>query len=140
MQTVGKSIRKSIIKGRVTQRIAPEGYQYIDRNLAKAVYQADKPITIHGNNINSYHVFEGCRLGYTIQRSDQESRAGLYDDSSLEGIVRRYMSYLEPELGKYVVYCVRKTDLTAYKAVLSGHRSTEQSESLTDVLKESEDH
>ena len=140
MELVEKSNRKSIIKGRVTGRIAPEGYQYIDRNLAKAVYQADKPITIHGNNINSYQIFEGWRLGYTVQKSDQESRAGVYDDVSLEGIVRRYMSYLEPELGRYAVYCVRKGDLTAYKAIVSGHRSTAQSESLTDVLNVSEDH
>ena len=86
---------------RTTNRIAPTGYVYVDRPLAEVLFDAGVPVTMHGNNINSYHVFGGWQLGCTAALRDTD------EVQPFASICAGYMYYnMEPELGKYLVFCV----------------------------------
>ena len=92
----------TIRKGRTTRRLAPPGYVAIDKNLAGALFDAGKSVTLCGNNVNSYHVFDGWHLGATFHQGENET---------LNVIVSHFMAYLEHELGTYPVFYVKKEDV-----------------------------
>lgn len=96
------------MKLRKTRRIAPQGYIAIDRPSAKLAFEADLPVTIAGNNVNSYHIFSGWYLGCTIDR--------VRCDESFESIVRNFCWFLEPELGRYPVFYVQASEVQALPA------------------------
>ncbi len=82
----------------VTKRIAPLGYVAVTKPLARELYLAQKDVTFCGNNVNSFHVFEGWQLGSTYCLSSYGP------NSSFEDLVKNFLFYLEPELGRYVVF------------------------------------
>ena len=104
--------------GYATKRLAPQGYKAITKPLAESMYNAGYPVTLCGNNVNSYHVFQGWYLGHTIQRSDIEERSYLV--YSFADLLNNFMFYLERELGYYAVYYVKETDLQAYNQTRKG--------------------
>lgn len=59
---------------RTTKRHAPAGYTYVDKALALALFEAGYEVTMHGNNVNHYHVFEGWRLGMTVKVQEHSER------------------------------------------------------------------
>ena len=91
------------MKYKTTKRLAPDGYQAIDRPSAKMAYEAGLPVTVAGNNVNSYHVFNGWHLGCTIADCD--------DRQTFDSILANFMFYLEPEIGRYPVFYVKSTDI-----------------------------
>ena len=84
-----------------TRRTAPDGYQAITKPLARQYFDAGVPVTLAGNNVNNCHIFDGWHLGATVQRMRGERQT--FDD-----ICRNMLSYLEPELGYYLVYYIQK--------------------------------
>ena len=87
-----------------TKRLAPPGYMAVTRPLAQQLYDREVPVTLCGNNVTSFHVFGGWCLGRTVQKNQMEGR-------QFENIVNGFLFYLEPELGRYVVFYVRKDSL-----------------------------
>ena len=104
--------------GYPTRRISPEGYRAITKPLAQAMYDLDYPITLCGNNVNSYHVFQGWGLGHTIIKKCTNGAPCPFGYR-----VNNFLSYMDRELGYYVVYYVRTEDLQAYNANQTKPRS-----------------
>lgn len=101
-------------KGYATKRIAPQGYKAVTKPLAESMYNSGYPVTMCGNNVNSYHVFNGWYLGHTIQRCSLSTE---FPSEGFETNLKSFLFYLESELGYYVVYYVKTSDLQAYQAV-----------------------
>jgi hypothetical protein len=105
--------------GYITKRDSPQGYVAVTKPLARKLYELGYNVTLAGNNINSYHIFEGWHLGYTINIASAPSSYDPYtkettlDDFSY--IVQSFLSYLDRELGYYCVYYVKETDYHLYK-------------------------
>ena len=93
----------------VTGREAPEGYVAVTKLLAQSIYNAGKSVTLCGNNINAFHVFGGWHLGCTVSK---DTHAQCFDD-----IVNSFLSYLDKELGSYVVFYVKKEDSTFHTSL-----------------------
>lgn len=87
------------MKYRYTKRLAPVGYVAIDRPSAKLAYEEGYVVTICGNNVNRYHVFDGWHLGYSFSR---------LSEADWEATVSSFMSHLDKELGRYPVFYIRK--------------------------------
>lgn len=86
---------------KATKRHAPKGYVAVRRPDAKALFDAGQEVVVAGNNVNSYHVFNGWVLSFVL-------RAGQPFETQIDS----FMFYLEPELGKYPVFYV-KADVLA---------------------------
>lgn len=91
----------------VTKRIAPKGYVAVTKQLAELLYNQDVTVTMCGNNVNSYHVFEGWCLGYTFNKRGITERSAY--EWTFTRIVNNFMFYLEKELGTYPVFYVQST-------------------------------
>lgn len=98
--------------GRTTKRQAPAGYIAIDKVLAQALYEGGYSITLCGNNVNMYHVFHNWCLGCTIDKQTTEERTAL--EYTWQDHINSFMFYLEPELGRYIVFYVKVQDLQKY--------------------------
>ena len=85
----------------VTKRIAPEGYVAVTRKLAELLYSDGYSVTVCGNNVTSFHVFDGWHLGCTVQRD-------ILDDKSFDVLLNSFMFYLDSELGTYPVFYVKQ--------------------------------
>ena len=96
-----------------TRRLSPEGYSAITKPLAKELYNQGFDVTMCGNNVNSFHIFKGWYLGYTVSKERTEQLTSLpYDFSDL---VNNFLFYLDTELGYYPVFYVKSEDLQAYQ-------------------------
>lgn len=84
----------------ITKRIAPPGYIAVTRKLAEVLYDEGYAVTMCGNNVNSFHVFDGWHLGCTFQKEER--------NVSFETLLASFMSYLEGGLGTYPVFYVRQ--------------------------------
>jgi hypothetical protein len=84
-------------KGRTTNRTAPDGYIGIDKNLARELYEKGIEITIAGNNVNAYHIFDGWHLGCTPSKEAMQ-------ETAFTAYLNAFMFSLEPELGTYPVF------------------------------------
>lgn len=100
-------------KGHVTKRRAPTGYAAVTRPLAFHLYEAGKQVTLCGNNVNSFHVFGGWFLGCTIAKplTDDYECPQLEKDMQFFTLSNDFLSYMDKELGRYVVYYVKRSDL-----------------------------
>lgn len=67
---------------KLTNRYAPKGYCYVDKQLAEALICHNVAVTIHMNNVNFCHVFGGWHLGWTIDPLDD----GQYNGQDLLGM------------------------------------------------------
>lgn len=95
------------VKYRRTRHEAPLGYVAIDKPSAKLAFDAGLDVTIAGNNVNSYHIFNGWYLGHTINKARHEGEHG----NNFEDIVSNFMYYLDSELGRYPVFYIKKGEL-----------------------------
>ncbi len=86
-----------------TARLAPKGYVAINRPSAKRAFEAGLEVTVAGNNVNSFHIFNGWHLGCTIDKARHEGEYG----NDFDSIVANFMSYLDRELGTYPVFYVK---------------------------------
>jgi len=97
------------------RRLAPHGYVAVNKPMAKALYEQGITVTLCGNNVNNYHVFGGWHLGHTINRKEIDTQyAGFPDLAALYTWEHRcsdMLSYLDKELGTYLVYFVAAKDL-----------------------------
>lgn len=85
----------------VTKRVAPRGYVAVTRKLAQVLYDEGYPLTICGNNVNTFHVFGGWHLGYTLKKDR-------HNDNTFDDILNSWKHYLERELGTYPVFYVKQ--------------------------------
>lgn len=90
----------------VTKRIAPQGYVAVTRKLAEILYNEGYPVTVCGNNVNSFHVFNGWHLGYTLNKQLINEFSAY--DHTFESLLCNFMFHLEKELGTYPVFYVRQ--------------------------------
>ena len=98
-------------QGYVTRRQAPAGYVAVTRPLAKTLYEQGYAVTLCGNNVNSFHVFDGWHLGYATQKDNRHEAPE--DRPTFDSIVGSFVSYLDKELGTYAVYYVKREDYRA---------------------------
>jgi hypothetical protein len=103
-------------RGYATKRIAPQGYQAVTRQLARCMYDTGYDVTLCGNNVNAYHVFQGWGLGCTVNYA-------LYNHYDFGSVVNNFMFYLEKELGSYPVFYVKTQDLQAYQEYINNTAS-----------------
>ena len=87
-------------------RIAPSGYVAVTRPLAEKLWKEGKNVTLCGNDVNSFHVFDGWRLGCTVSSSLEWCYSKTFED-----VVNNFLFYLEAELGKYPVFYIKQNDL-----------------------------
>jgi hypothetical protein len=92
-----------------TRRLAPVGYIAITKPLAQELYEHGHAITLCGNNVHAYHVFNGWYLGHTMRRCSMTEH---YPSEEFAANVASFLSYLEKELGTYVVYYVKASAIT----------------------------
>jgi len=95
------------------RRECPIGYIQCDRVKALELYNRGYPITVCGNNVNHMHVFDGWRLGYTFSNNhlNRATWEALNDINDFETRLANYQFYLEPELGTYVVFYVKQSEI-----------------------------
>jgi hypothetical protein len=92
-------------KGKVNKRrITPKGYVCVDIHLAKRLFDQQIEFTIAGNNINSFHIFNGWYLGYTPSLEAMT-------EQTFDALLNNWIFYLDPELGSYPVFYVSKENL-----------------------------
>ncbi len=89
-----------------TRRVAPKGYVAVTKKLAERLYDEGKLIRLCGNKVRSWHVFGGWCLGMTACNQ----AAGSYDYTFNE-LCENFLSYLDRELGSYIVFYVKHGDL-----------------------------
>ena len=94
----------------VTRRVAPQGYVAVTKPLAELIYNAGKLVTLCGNNVNVFHVFDGWHLSCTIIK---DMHVQCFNNS-----VNSFLSYLDKELGSYVVFYIRREDITFHTPIL----------------------
>lgn len=94
--------------GYVTKRHCPTGYVAVTKPLAEQLYNANVDLTLCGNNVNSYHVFGGWHIGCTVKSICEDS-------TEFSSILVDFLHYLDPELGTYAVFYVKKSDLAVYR-------------------------
>jgi hypothetical protein len=82
-----------------TKRHSPKGYVAVTKLMARELWSKGCDVTFCGNNVNSYHVFGGWRLGYTSNKE--------YSERCFDAVCIDMLSYMEDELGRYLVYYVR---------------------------------
>ena len=92
--------------GFITKRIAPQGYVAVTIQLAEQLFNEGKKVTLCGNNVNNFHVFDGWRLGCTIVKEN---------DATFTEHVKQFMQYMEKELGRYPVFYVQRGDIVNEK-------------------------
>lgn len=103
--------QRAKIGRRITKRYAPSGYTSVTKPLARKLYENGCDVTLAGNNVNSFHIFGGWGLGCTINMRDDRNTEHNNVPVDFEDICQGFLDYLEPELGRYVVFYVRLTDL-----------------------------
>ena len=86
----------------VTKRQAPQGYVAVTRPLAEQLYNEGKEITLCGNNVRMFHIFQGWGLGFTANNTQIEE---------FQLLVNSFLHHLYPEFGSYPVFYVRKCDI-----------------------------
>lgn len=79
---------------RKTSRQSPQGYTAVDRPLAKHLHVQGQEVTVCGNNVNMFHVFDRWRLGVSIQTGED-----------FDKITKEYQ-YYHSELCRYPVFYV----------------------------------
>lgn len=94
----------------VTRRVAPQGYVAVTKPLAELLYNDGKSVTLCGSNVNTFHIFSGWHLGCTISK---DIYTQCFNDS-----VNSFLSYLDEELGSYVVFYIRREDITFHTPIL----------------------
>lgn len=97
-----------------TRRLAPVGYVAVTKPLAKELYEQGHAVTLCGNNVNASHVFKGWYLGYTITKQEMDIQA-YCPHPTFAAIAGSFLSYLDKELGAYVVYYVKASAIQAHK-------------------------
>ena len=99
----------------VTKRLATSGYVAVTKPLARKLYEEGKAITLAGNNVNSFHIFNGWNLGCTVKKEqvDRHCAQGHTDEPSymFESLVNNFLFYLDNELGKYPVFYVKREEI-----------------------------
>lgn len=86
----------------VTKRIAPDSCVAITKLLAQQLFEEGEQVTLCGNNVNSYHIFDGWNLGCTVVREN------VGDEKSFDDLCKLYLAHLDRELGRYLVFYVKK--------------------------------
>ena len=86
----------------VTKRYSPQGYVAVTKPLARLLYSQGYAVTMCGNNVNCYHIFDGWRLGCTINNDKDK-------DYTFDEIVGNYVSYNTNELLRYPVFYVKSS-------------------------------
>ena len=88
--------------GRFTRPAPAGGWRYVARNkVAKYWRDMTMEIGMHGNNVNSAHVYSGWHLCYNP--TDTTRLTDTFEDTA-----SNFQSYMDRELGTYVVFMVRK--------------------------------
>lgn len=82
------------------ERSCPIGYVTVTKPLARILHTAGMSVTICGDNVDSFHVFDGWHLGYTIPLSED-----------FDVCCRDFLSYLESEVGNYLVFYTKKENV-----------------------------
>ncbi len=87
--------------GRFNRPAPAPGWRYVAVDkVAKYWHDLRFDVAMHGNNVNAHHVFGGWHLGY--QPTD-ETR----DNETFDYIAWNFKSYMDRELGTYVVFLVK---------------------------------
>jgi len=97
------------MRGYPTHRQAPQGYKAVTKPLAKALFEQGVDVTLAGNNVNSFHIFDGWHLGCTMNL--QRMADGYM--TSFDAMVDNFLWHLDRELGTYAVYYVPQATLIA---------------------------
>ena len=95
-----------------TKRLAPQGYVAVNKNLAEILYNEHIPVTIAGNNVNSFHIFNGWTLGCTMVKNFIVQYG---EENTFSRLVKGFMQYTERELGTYPVFYVETEIYQAWK-------------------------
>ncbi len=88
------------------RRAAPQGYVAVTKKLAERLYDEGKPITLCGNRVRSFYVFDGWYLGMTVSVQDTREYGYNFND-----YCENYLNGLDRELGSYIVFYVKLEDL-----------------------------
>ena len=98
--------------GHITKRYCPSGYVAVTKPLARKLYESGIEITLCGNNVDSYHIFGGWHLGYTINCHEENKTDYNGVPVDFQTIIDSYASYnLGNELGRYAVFYVKKEEV-----------------------------